>query len=95
MQNENKNRKSIRIKEYGYSEPGDYFITICIQNRENLFGEIVDDKMVLNEAGRIVKEEILNIPKRFKNVALVVALAQARITGQELARKCKIHPVTV
>lgn len=56
---QNQNRKSIRLKEYDYSEPGDYFITICTQDREELFGEIVDGEMVLNEVGKIVEEEIL------------------------------------
>jgi putative transposase len=57
--NQNKNRKTIRLKEYDYSEPGDYFITICTQNRECLFGEVVDGEMILNEVGKIVEEEIL------------------------------------
>jgi len=33
-------RKSIRLKGYDYSKTGWYFITICVQNRECLFGEI-------------------------------------------------------
>ena len=33
-------RKSIRLKGYDYSKEGLYFITICTQNREHLFGEI-------------------------------------------------------
>ena len=32
-------RKSIRLKGYDYSKTGWYFITICVQNRECLFGE--------------------------------------------------------
>jgi len=36
-------RKSIRLKEYDYSQEGLYFITICTQNREHLFGEIIND----------------------------------------------------
>ena len=51
------NRKSIRLKGYDYSREGAYFVTICAQNRECLFGEIVDDKMVLNKYGEIVKNE--------------------------------------
>ena len=35
------NRKSIRLKNYDYSSNGYYFVTICTQNREKLFGEIV------------------------------------------------------
>jgi REP element-mobilizing transposase RayT len=34
-------RKSIRLKNYDYSQAGLYFITICVQNQECLFWEIV------------------------------------------------------
>ena len=34
-------RRSIRLKGYDYSQEGMYFITICVQDRECLFGEIV------------------------------------------------------
>ena len=30
-------RKSTRLKGYDYSLPGAYFVTICTQNREQLF----------------------------------------------------------
>lgn len=33
--------------------------------------------------------------QRTKNVPLVAALARAGITGQQLAHKCKIHPITI
>lgn len=33
-------RKSIRLKGYDYTKAGLYFITICVQNRECLFGDI-------------------------------------------------------
>lgn len=33
-------RRSIRLKGYDYSRAGLYFITLCVQNRERLFGEI-------------------------------------------------------
>jgi putative transposase len=35
-------RRSIRLKGYDYSATGAYFVTICVQGRECLFGEIVD-----------------------------------------------------
>lgn len=47
-------RRSIRLKGYDYSSKGMYFITICTQNRENLFGEIINNEMVLNIAGEMV-----------------------------------------
>ncbi|MGH2568954.1 MAG: transposase [Bacteroidota bacterium] len=50
-------RRSIRLKGYDYSSEGGYFVTICTHNRECLFGEVVEEKMRLNEIGQIVKEE--------------------------------------
>jgi len=34
-------RKTIRLPGYNYSQNGLYFVTICTQNRESLFGNIV------------------------------------------------------
>ena len=50
-------RKSIRLKGYDYSAPGGYFVTICTYKHECLFGDIVNEKMVLNGLGKIVMEE--------------------------------------
>jgi REP element-mobilizing transposase RayT len=50
-------RRSIRLKEYDYSQSGAYFVTICTYKREQLFGEIKNGIMCLNENGRIVYEK--------------------------------------
>ncbi|MBI5953602.1 MAG: transposase [Chloroflexi bacterium] len=50
-------RRSIRLKGYDYSQVGAYFVTIVTWQRECLFGEITDGKMMLNEIGEIVREE--------------------------------------
>ena len=50
-------RRSIRLKGYDYSQAGAYFVTICVHDRECLFGEIVDGEMRLNDFGRIVSAE--------------------------------------
>ncbi len=55
-------RKSIRLKEYDYSLPGEYFITICTHGKQCIFGEVVDEEMHLNEVGKIAKEEWLKTP---------------------------------
>jgi hypothetical protein len=52
---EKHHRRSIRLKEYDYAQPGAYFVTICTQNRECMYGEIVDGEMRLNDAGRMVR----------------------------------------
>lgn len=51
------NRRSIRLQGYDYSQNGAYFVTICAQNRECLFGEIKSGKMLLNKYGLIVHNE--------------------------------------
>jgi REP element-mobilizing transposase RayT len=52
-------RRSIRLKECDYSQPGEYFITICTYNHECTLGEIINGEMWLNEIGKIVEEEWL------------------------------------
>ena len=37
MNNELPKRKNIRLKNYDYSLPGTYFVTICTQARKNYF----------------------------------------------------------
>ena len=77
MNNYNPNihhRKSIRLKGYDYSQAGLYFITICCERRGNPlwlpFGEITDDKMFLNDAGKMIETEWLELTTRFPNIAL-------------------------
>ena len=50
-------RRSIRLKGYDYSQQGAYFLTLCVQHRECLLGEISDGVMRLNEFGEIIREE--------------------------------------
>lgn len=40
-------RRSIRLKGYDYSQEGLYFITICVQHRLHLFGDIVGATLVV------------------------------------------------
>ena len=64
------NRRSLRLKHYDYSRAGCYFITICIQGREHLFGEILEGKMIFNEAGRMIHTLWYEINDDFQNVYL-------------------------
>jgi REP element-mobilizing transposase RayT len=52
-----RSRRSIRLKEYDYSQAGAYFVTACTHRRKCLFGEIAEGKIVLNMFGKIVEEE--------------------------------------
>lgn len=63
-------RRSVRLKGYDYTQSGAYFVTICAQHRECLFGEIQHGEMVLNDAGRMVQAEWERLPQRFPLVML-------------------------
>lgn len=63
-------RKSIRLKQHNYSHAGAYFITICTHNREHLFGEIMDGKMMINQYGKIVIDCWHDLSNHYKNVSL-------------------------
>ena len=65
-------RKSIRLQGYDYSQAGAYFVTIVAWGRECLFGEIADGEMKLNNAGKIVGWEWLELPKRLRYIELGV-----------------------
>lgn len=65
-----KSRKQNRLKEYDYSEKGYYYITICTYNREEIFGIIEQNNMILNECGAIAKRLWLKITNHFPNIEL-------------------------
>lgn len=58
-------RRSIRLKGYDYTQAGLYFITICTQDRERLFGKIVNRKMILSDAGLMVETVWNEIPQYY------------------------------
>lgn len=61
-------RKSIRLKGYDYSQAGLYFITICVQNRECLFGNIINDQMILNDAGMMISKWYHELENKFPDI---------------------------
>lgn len=63
-------RRAMRLRDYDYSQPGAYFVTICAQHRKCLFGTIIDGKMQLNEIGQIVVECWNRISQHFPSVEL-------------------------
>jgi putative transposase len=63
-------RHSIRLKGYDYTRAGAYFVTICAQGREDLFGNIVDREMVLNPYGHIVQAAWLDLPRHYPHIQL-------------------------
>ena len=67
---EKHHRRSIRLKGYDYSMAGAYFVTMCVSNRQRLFGNVIDGKMILNEAGRMVETIWMQLAIRFEFIEL-------------------------
>jgi putative transposase len=63
-------RRSIRIQKFDYGRPGYYFVTICVQYHQCVFGEIIDGCMHLNDMGLLVQPLWERLPRRFSTVRL-------------------------
>ncbi|GBD96102.1 hypothetical protein BMS3Abin06_00985 [bacterium BMS3Abin06] len=63
---------STRLQNWDYGWNGLYFITICTQNRECYFGDILDRKMNLSPIGKMAEKYWLEIPNHFPFVKLDV-----------------------
>jgi putative transposase len=62
--------ESTRLKEYDYSRPGGYFVTICTHNHDRLFGDVQEEEMKLSPIGEIARKCWEDIPKHFNNIDL-------------------------
>ncbi|ACF12008.1 conserved hypothetical protein [Chlorobaculum parvum NCIB 8327] len=62
------NRRSIRLRNYDYAQSGWYFVTICINERRCLFGNITDDVMQLNDAGAMTRRWFNELENKFSNL---------------------------
>lgn len=63
-------RKTIRLDEYDYSVAGSYFVTMRTQNRAELFGEIVNGKMISNRVGWMVEKWWRELLNKFHSISL-------------------------
>ncbi len=69
-------RKPTRLKDYDYSTPGMYFLTVCIKNRANLLGKIVGcgdfdaPKMVLSKYGVILDRYINLMNYKYSHIQI-------------------------
>ena len=63
-------RRAIRLQRYDYSNKGVYFVTICTEKRVQMFGEVSDGVMHVNERGEIAQRMWDTLPERFPGVEL-------------------------
>lgn len=62
--------ESARLKGYDYSSEGSYFITICAHKMQHFFGYVADEKMHLNEIGKLAEKFWKEIPEHFPHAIL-------------------------
>jgi REP element-mobilizing transposase RayT len=62
-------RRSLRLRGYDYTRRGAYFVTICTQERRRVFGTVVNGRMALSAAGRMVQRVWDELPAHYPGVA--------------------------
>ena len=70
-------RKLHRLKDYDYSSPGAYFVTICTKERRMILSRIavgttigIPPDIVLSPLGRIVDAAVRRIPEKYPSTEL-------------------------
>ena len=78
-------RRSIRLRGYDYTQAGAYFVTMVVQGRLCLFGDVIGAEMRLNEAGEMAHRVWEALPHRFPGVEM----------GPSVVMPNHIHTITV
>ncbi len=68
--NQKQKRRTVRLKNYDYSQNGFYFITICTWEHKCILGRIENSRMILSGSGITAKEEWLKTEILRNNVGL-------------------------
>ena len=70
-------RKPTRLKDYDYSTPGAYFITICVKDRKELLSKITVGTGVLDcpqntltDYGKIANKHLVNMSNFYNNIKI-------------------------
>ncbi len=64
------NRKSIRLKDYDYSQKWMYFITISVNNRLCLFWEIKNWNMKMYDSWKMISDSRFELEEKYANIKL-------------------------
>ena len=75
MEKELPKRKPIRLKEFDYSTPKGYFITVCTENRRKILSSVVGEGLAppeikLTKYGETVNENLLSLKTRYSNLQI-------------------------
>jgi hypothetical protein len=64
------NRKSLRLQNYNYAQPGGYFVTIVSKDRAPIFGDINENLVILSSIGETLGACWQEIPLHFPNTSI-------------------------
>ena len=87
-----KQHKNLRLEGYDYATVGCYFVTVVTENRRELFGYIADGQLMLNGAGKMVKECIADLETRFTGLEILNSVVMANHVHAILLNK-KEHDI--
>ena len=62
---EYKRKNSLRGEAFDFSQPAFYLITVTVQNRKKILGEVKDGQFIPNELGELVNKILQQIPEHF------------------------------
>jgi len=53
--------ESARLRDCDYRSRGWYFVTICVRNRDCVFGDVVNGEMYLSRLGQITEAHLQSL----------------------------------
>jgi len=62
--------ESTRLPGWDYAAAGWYFVTMCVKNRQPVFGQVFGGEMQLSALGEIAHQFLVEIPKHFSHAEL-------------------------
>jgi putative transposase len=65
---ERHHRRSIRVPDFDYTQAGAYFITVCVEQRRCLFGDVIDEMLCLKGAGESILRWWHEIARKYEHV---------------------------
>ena len=63
-------RRSIRLPDFDYAQPGAYFVTVCTRDRQSLFGDVVNSEVRLSAFGSIVAAAWSDLVNHYPHASL-------------------------
>jgi putative transposase len=99
----NQHNRSIRPDNYDYSQSGAYFITIATLESKPIFGEILEERILLNKVGDIAYKEWERLTRRYFHIELGafvvmpnhmhgIILIKGKKSGKTAVQKSKLYP---